>query len=70
MTCHFRQGVILEEQNVSNKITEELKNIIEKDYVNKYWTDCKCKYSYNKSRLIILSWLFIIKNKYITDTNG
>ncbi len=32
---------ILEKQNVSNKLTEELKIAIEKDYVNKFWTGCK-----------------------------
>ena len=31
----------LEENNISNKIIDELKLAIEKDYVNKFWTGCK-----------------------------
>lgn len=31
----------LEKNNVSNKITDELKLAIEKDYVNKFWNGCK-----------------------------
>ena len=27
--------------NITNKVTEELKLAIEKDYVNKFWTGCK-----------------------------
>lgn len=32
---------ILEDTNTSNKVVEELKLAIEKDYVNKFWTGCK-----------------------------
>lgn len=31
----------LENNNIANKVTEELKLAIEKDYVNKFWTGCK-----------------------------
>ena len=31
----------LENNNIANKVTEELKMAIEKDYVNKFWTGCK-----------------------------
>ena len=30
----------LENNNIANKVTEELKLAIEKDYVNKFWTVC------------------------------
>lgn len=30
-----------EHNNFSNKIVEELKLAIDKDYVNKFWTGCK-----------------------------
>ena len=32
---------IFESSDVTNKIVEELKLAIEKDYVNKFWTGCK-----------------------------
>ncbi len=32
---------IIEESNISNKVIEELKLAIDKDYVNKFWSGCK-----------------------------